>query len=484
MKSPVIRPLLPLAWLYGLVVRLRGAAYDRGWLRSRAFGLPVICVGNLAVGGTGKTPHTEYLIRLLRAAGLRVATLSRGYRRHTRGFLLATTASTAAQVGDEPAQMKGKYPDVTVAVCEDRCEGIRRLMEVDKAPNADKASDVGKASDVDKASDADKVHNVDEAHNVGKAHDTGKTPDPDETHNVGMASDVGKAHNADKASDVGETPDVIVLDDAYQHRRVRPGLSILLTDYHRPFCIDALLPAGRLREPWRHGKERADLVVVTKCPPDLTADDRIALARRLALRGDQRLYFSTLLYSALRPVFPQAADPRTDRPMLQADEAVLVVTGIAQPAPLLEEVRRHTVHIATLAFADHHDFSDRDLRSIGEAFDRLLPRQAASTTSTSTTSTSPNFSAESASSPPGRHGPHPEARPARSRLILTTEKDAVRLRHHPHFPDRLKPHLYALPVEVSFLFDEQPSFNQNIIAYVSTHTRDRRLPPRADAHDT
>ena len=360
-----------LSWLYGLAVWIRGFCYDQGWLRSRSFHVPVVCVGNLAVGGTGKTPHTEYLIRLLQSAGLQVATLSRGYRRHTRGFVLATATSTAAEVGDEPAQMKGKFPDATVAVCEDRCRGIDRLLAMEQAP------------------------------------------------------------------------EVILLDDAYQHRRVSLGLSILLTDCRRPFCSDDLLPAGRLREPAGRGKRRAQVVVVTKCPPRLSEEERADMARRLDLLPGQKLYFSTLLYRTLQPVFPGVADNRHDHPMPQASEAVLLVTGIASPAQLAEEVGRHSGRVVTLAFADHHDFSERDLRSIAEAFDALAPQP---------------------------------------RLIITTEKDAVRLRHHPRLPHRLKPHLYVLPIEVGFLFDEQQSFNQYIIDYVSTHTRDRRIPPRADAH--
>ena len=169
--------LLPLSWLYRMGTDIRNKLFDWGWLQSKSFDLPVICIGNLSVGGTGKTPHTEYLIKLLQNEGFHPATLSRGYKRRTKGYLLASPKSTAQQIGDEPCQMKQKFPDIRVAVDEDRCHGIEQLLKLQSPP-----------------------------------------------------------------------VDAILLDDAFQHRHVKAGLNILLTDYHRLFCDDTLLPAGRLRE--------------------------------------------------------------------------------------------------------------------------------------------------------------------------------------------------------------------------------------------
>ena len=193
--------LYPLSWLYGIGVCLRNKLFDWGWLRSKSFDVPVICVGNLAVGGTGKTPHTEYLIKLLQKNGVNVATLSRGYKRKSRGYVLADDKSNVRQIGDEPYQIKNKFPNARVAVDENRCHGIEQLLKLGNP-----------------------------------------------------------------------TVEAIILDDAFQHRHVKAGLNILLTDFHRLLCDDALLPAGRLREP-SSGKNRAQMVIVTKCPDDIKPID-------------------------------------------------------------------------------------------------------------------------------------------------------------------------------------------------------------------
>lgn len=189
--------LLPLSWIYGAAVRLRNTLFEVGILKSRAFDIPMISVGNITIGGTGKTPHVEYLVRLLKDR-FNVAVLSRGYKRKSRGFVLAGADSTVRDIGDEPYQMKTKFPGITVAVDKDRCHGVDRLTDDNTA----------------------------------------------------------------------EDIDVILLDDAFQHRYVKPGINILLVDYHRLIIYDKLLPAGRLREPLS-GKNRADIVIVTKCPKGL-----------------------------------------------------------------------------------------------------------------------------------------------------------------------------------------------------------------------
>ena len=360
--------LYPFSWLYGIAVRTRNKLFDWGWLQSKSFDAPIICIGNLAVGGTGKTPHTEYLIKLLKDTGLNVAVLSRGYKRQSKGFILADGTSTAAQIGDEPCQMKNKFPDIHVAVDEHRAHGIERLLSL-KSPAID----------------------------------------------------------------------VILLDDAFQHRQVEAGMNILLTDYHRLLCDDTLLPAGNLREP-RSGKNRAQIVIVTKCPPDIKPIDFNIIGKRLHLYPYQQLYFSQLRYEKLIPLFHTAT---SHAETLQGNEQVLLVTGIAAPGPLLQEVQRRAASVRQLAFGDHHAFSKKDLQAIERQFMQLKGER---------------------------------------KLIVTTEKDGARLKSHPDLPQSLQPHIYMLPIRIQILQEQEQIFNQNIINYVRTHSRNSQLSERKDAH--
>ena len=352
--------LYPVSWLYGAAVIIRNKLFDWGLFRSKSFDVPVICVGNLSVGGTGKTPHTEYLIKLLHDK-YQVAVLSRGYKRRTQGYVLATPQSTARTIGDEPYQMYTKFPSVTLAVDENRCHGIEKLLAL-------------------------------------------KEP----------------------------VVDIVLLDDAFQHRYVKPGLSILLTDYHRLFCDDTLLPAGRLREPVS-GKNRAQIVIVTKCPQDIKPIDYNIITKRLNLYPYQQLFFSSFRYGNLQPVFRQEvreADANTapvskEIPLSSLTATkVLLVTGIASPAPIMERLDGCAKQIETLSFGDHHDFTHRDMQQIKEQFKRLTGEK---------------------------------------RLIITTEKDATRLVNHPGLDEELKPFIYALPIEIEILQNQQDKFNQHII---------------------
>lgn len=354
----VCRALYPLSVVYGWGVGLRNWLFDRGILPSRRFPLPVICIGNLAVGGTGKTPHTEYLVRLLQET-YTVAVLSRGYRRQTKGFVLADAATTAAQLGDEPYQMAHKFPEIYVAVDADRCEGIERLTDGTTAPGVN----------------------------------------------------------------------VILLDDAFQHRYVAPGLSLLLTDYRRPFFRDELLPAGRLREPVK-GKQRADAILVTKCPSGLSRQEKQRYLEGLAPLPGQEVFFTTLEYGALQPLFVSLPERRLES--LREEEHVLLLTGIASPAALRDELSRYTQHIVPLTFADHHDFSVADVQRMETTFAAL---------------------------------------PEGNRLVITTEKDASRLVGLAGLSETLKSCLYVLPVEVAFEGNDQERFNQMITEYVRENTR-------------
>lgn len=267
----IYRSLLPLAWLYGVGVRLRNSLFNRGVLHSHTFSVPVICIGNLTVGGTGKTPHTEYLIRLLHREW-QVAVLSRGYKRKSKGFVLGNPETPIEEIGDEPYQMLHKFPDIYVAVDRDRCYGIRLLTDGHTAPGTR----------------------------------------------------------------------VILLDDAFQHRYVNAGVTILLIDYHRLITRDALLPAGRLREPVS-GKVRADILIVTKCPPGLDTDIQNAIRKELAPLPRQELFFTTLAYGKLQPLFVEA--PERSLESVRTDEYILLLTGIASPAPLIKNCR-NTVRIS------------------------------------------------------------------------------------------------------------------------------------------
>ncbi|HEY4198306.1 MAG TPA: tetraacyldisaccharide 4'-kinase, partial [Mucilaginibacter sp.] len=242
--------LFPFSLLYGLVVIIRNWCYDGGILKSRSFSIPVISVGNLDVGGAGKSPMTEYLVRLLKDHH-QLATLSRGYGRETKGYLTATADTSANEIGDEPAQFKHKFPDVTVAVCEKRVEGIRQLIT--------------------------------------------------------------SGHK------------LILLDDAYQHRAVKPGLSILLFDYNRINEPHWLLPAGNMREPFS-GRWRADIIVISKCLEQLSDDEKNAIAERIGGLPYQSLFFTTVSYCS----FEDREGKRTNTP-IDADTTVFLLTGIANP---------------------------------------------------------------------------------------------------------------------------------------------------------
>lgn len=355
--------LLPLAWIYHAAVSIRNRLFDRGVLRSRTFPLPVICIGNLTVGGTGKTPHTEYLIRLLKEH-FHVAVLSRGYKRKSKGFVLAMSGTTVEEIGDEPYQMMRKFPEVHVAVDRDRCHGIERLSDKDITPPAE----------------------------------------------------------------------VILLDDAFQHRYVRAGLSILLTDYRRPIFKDHLLPAGRLREPVS-GKRRADIIIVSKCPADMSAAEQETWTGHLSPTPSQQVYFSTLEYGALQPLSSEGS-ARTLHD-IRRDDHVLLVTGIASPAAIIDQLSRYTRHITPVGFPDHHAFSASDIGRIRQRFGEL---------------------------------------PEGNRIIVTTEKDATRLARHPQVDEPLRRHIYVLPVRVAFLQGKQEQFNQNIIEYVRENPRNGSLP--------
>jgi len=360
------KALRPLSWLYGLGVGLRNLLFETGVLKSRAYGVPVIAVGNITVGGTGKTPHVEYLVRLLKQR-MKVAVLSRGYKRKSRGFVLATSETTMRELGDEAFQMKQKFADVTVAVDKKRTHGIDTLMS---------------------------------------------SPETSDT-------------------------DVVLLDDAFQHRYVKPGVNILLVDYHRLIINDELLPAGRLREPLK-AKDRADVVIVTKCPKTLSPMDFRVLTKQMDLYPYQQLYFTTIDYEPLRPIFANDA-----LPTVSIDgQNVLLLSGIASPEKMRLDIEGafSPASLTPMAFGDHHNFSKRDIRRINEAFAAL---------------------------------PEP-------RLIVTTEKDAARLTGAEGLSDEARRHLYLLPIRISFMLDGDRQFDEYIKRYVLANSKNSILAKKKD----
>lgn len=345
--------LRPFSWLYGIGVRLRNFCFDASILSQVSFDRPVICIGNLTIGGTGKTPHTEMLLRDL-LPHHRVAVLSRGYKRQSKGFVLANAQSTMLDIGDEPWQMKQKFPDAVIAVDGNRRRGIRRLLD-----------------------------------------------DP-------------------QTKDI----DVILLDDAYQHRYVKAGLNILLTDYHRIITDDALLPAGRLREPVS-AKGRANIMIVTKCPRDMRPMDFRVIQASLKLKPYQHLFFSTFRYGKLYRLFDRVSGQDEE---LTPDTHILLLTGIASPRQMMDDLYQLTHHITPISFPDHHAFSERDIQKIEDAFTAMQGNK---------------------------------------RFIVTTEKDAARLLMVKRFSPIVRRHIYILPIEVEIMRGQQQEFQQIITDYVS-----------------
>jgi len=332
--------LFPFAILYGFITSLRNYLYDKGILKSYSFDIPVIAVGNLSVGGTGKTPQIEYLIRLL-SPNYKVATLSRGYKRKSEGFILADAASTTEILGDEPFQYFKKFPDIQVAVDADRKNGIEQLLNQESRP------------------------------------------------------------------------EIILLDDAFQHRKVKAGFYILLTAYEDLFCDDFMLPTGNLRES-RNGAKRANLIIVTKCPLDITELEQQNIKNKLAV--DLPIYFSSIDYDD--KVY-------NDTESLAVSDLKLtpkmLLAGIAKPKPFFDYLQTDKDEVMT--FSDHHHFSESDILNIkSQAIDKI---------------------------------------------IVTTEKDFVRLE-----AKILRKQLFYLPIKSKFL-SNQESFDTIILNYVGTSTRNR-----------
>lgn len=328
--------LLPFSILYGAIVFVRNWMFDKRYLKSTSYNFPIICVGNLSVGGTGKSPMIEYLIRLLKD-DYKVATLSRGYKRKTSGFLLANENITASDIGDEPLQFYSKFKnEIQVAVEAKRTLGIETLRDLENAP------------------------------------------------------------------------DVILLDDAFQHRKVTAGFNVLLTPFYDLYANDFMLPAGNLREPIS-GAKRADVIIVTKCPTEVSAGQQAKIKMKLRPKNYQKVFFTTIAYA-------ETIHNATEKIVLSSwkDSEFMLITGIANPKPLLQHLNDQELQYTHLKYADHYDFSESDIQTIKQK--------------------------------------------AGEKPILTTEKDFMRLQGSLE-------NLYYLPIEVAFLADEA-NFQDRIVKFV------------------
>lgn len=341
--------LYPFGCLYGAIVLLRHFFYDHGWLKSRKFPVPVICVGNLSTGGTGKTPMVLYLIRLLKGEGA-LATLSRGYKRKTKGFLLADNHTGPAELGDEPFLFHRRFPDIQVSVGEDRGKAIDRLL-------------------------------------------------------------------ADKA----KAPEIIILDDGFQHRSIQPGFTLLLTDYSHRFSKDFYLPAGTLRDSPGRAK-KAQAVVVTKCPFDLPQEDKIKITAEFESYGTNSVFFSQIDYDEPKALFSHESIHDLSHC------SILLIQGIARPESLREYIRGFDPDFQEISYPDHHDYTPADISEIRLAYGKIHPKPV---------------------------------------IILTTEKDAVKLKNLKNELTGLP--LYIQPIQNTFLFEEKNQFDGMIKHYVQTY---------------
>lgn len=344
--------LAPFSLIYGIIMALRNYFYKIDLLRSIDFNVPVISVGNLSVGGAGKTPHIEYLIRALHEY-IEIATLSRGYKRKTKGYIEVQSHSTSEQVGDEPLQFKRKFPDVKVVVSESRTYAIPQIVQ--GSPNSQ----------------------------------------------------------------------LILLDDAFQHRAVAPGLNILLTEYDKPFFNDYLLPSGRLRE-WRSAYKRADIIIASKCPMVMNDEQKKAFAEQIKLHPHQQLFFSYYQYQD--PYF--ILDNDLDL-VLEKDVDVLLISAIAGTDYLIQHLVQEVATVRILEYEDHHYFTSYDMGHLKTSFNNIESDK---------------------------------------KVIITTEKDAMRLELHRDFIRENEIPIFVLPIEVKFHFDEQEKFDTEVKDFLLNFT--------------
>ncbi|MDF1671886.1 MAG: tetraacyldisaccharide 4'-kinase [Vicingaceae bacterium] len=354
MKSLLQIILSPISLLYGITILVRNKLYDWKVTSQTSFKVPTIAIGNLSVGGSGKTPLTEYLIRLL--SNLELTTLSRGYKRKTSGFILASKTSTSQEIGDEPLQLYQKFNSINVAVCEDRVKGATEILKL--KPNTK----------------------------------------------------------------------VILLDDAFQHRAIKPGLNILVTDFNNIFTNDYLMPSGRLRE-WREGYKRADIIIVSKTPINTNKNTLKKIAKDINPKAYQKLYFSNIKYSESKHY---ENSKKLDKTLVSKETDALLISGIAKPLPLLNHIKNEYKSVGHIKFPDHHDFTKTDVEKIKNRF--------------------VNINSD-------------------NKIIITTEKDIMRLSLPEILKDIQDIPIYYVPIKIDFFSSEdKANFDKQILDYVSSNT--------------
>ena len=346
--------LFPIALLYGTIIKIRNLLYDLNIIKSAEFNIPVIGIGNLSTGGTGKTPMAEYIIGFLLENGYNPAFLSRGYGRKTKGFLEVTPEQNAELTGDEPFQVKHKFLNLCVAVCEDRCHGIEKILSLHPSVN------------------------------------------------------------------------VIVLDDSYQHRRVKPGLNILLTDYMLPYYKNFLLPVGSLREPVS-GRKRADVIILTKCPENISLKSKSIQKKKLMIGDKQSVFYTMIEYKLLKKVSDENNVSLSISPEDLWQSKVVLFTGISNNKPLELYLDNAGIRARYLKFPDHHRYSDADIDMILKKWKSI---------------------------------------PFDNKVLITTEKDWRRIEGSPQAKAFLGLPLYFLPISVQWSANEKPVFNNMLLNYV------------------
>ena len=347
--------LYPFSVLYGFVTNIRNFLFDNGILESVSFNIPIISIGNITVGGTGKTPHVEYLVKILKKKG-NLAVLSRGYKRKTKGFVIANNNSSSKDIGDEPKQIKKKFSEIIVSVDADRVHGVKKLIE--------------------------------------------------------------KGINK------------IILDDAYQHRHIKPGLSILLIDYNRNINNDFLLPYGRLRESIKE-KDRADIIIFSKTPANIKPIDRRIIVKNITPKPYQEVYFTGLKYGKIIPVLSDSITIPNDWKENTNIYSIVLVTGIANTNQLTKYLEKFSNDIHHIKYNDHVSFNDKKIKKIISTFEKINNTK---------------------------------------KIIITTEKDAVKIEEFKNLNSTLKNNLFYLPIEIFFIEDEN-EFENQIIKYVEKNTR-------------
>lgn len=348
------RLLLPISFIYAFVLFIRHKLYDWGILKSRSFNTPNICVGNLNLGGTGKTPHIEYLIRLL-SEEYRIAVLSRGYGRKTKGYILANDSHNHNDIGDEPLQYHKKFNNIIVAVDEDRCDGVTKLLKEENPPQ------------------------------------------------------------------------LILLDDAYQHRKIKAGLNILLTDYYNLYSNNHLVPTGILRD-IKKAANRADIIVVTKSPNVISPYNKKDVENSLKPLPHQKVFYSYIDYLDFKP-FSKSSHEFD----IKDAKTVLLFCGIANTYSLEDHLKRKYNTVAKVQFNDHHDFTEKDIDMVIERYNSLI---------------------------------------GKSKVIVTTEKDAMRLINSSLIDKFDNIPVYTIPIKVKFHNEESNNFDDEIIRYVKENSID------------